>query len=370
MEACNVCAQIDLGLSNRENARRIGVDESSIRRHKAHMSEQKDSFFDIPNEIITSRGRTVRLQDGSYEKVTYNPNRRAMLEALSYDDLERAIEGFVPHPPRPRRATGTTRVLCVSDLQIGKAHEVLGGTPELIQRVMASFHSFVTQCTLLPTDEIVIADLGDIIEGFGNTKSQAQTNDTDLTTQIRTARRLLIEIIKMCVNLAPKITYVSVPSNHCQVRAEGSKDLASTTDNDWGLEISHQIEDALGDRPGFEHVEFVRPARIQEAVTIQTGGTTVGFVHGHQARSPEKIGEWWKGQSHGRRSNLHNADLLIHGHYHSLRVTQSGDARWVFGTPTSDGGSTWFTNTTGEQSVTGMLTFTLTNGKWSDLEII
>jgi hypothetical protein len=186
------------------------------------------------------------------------------------------------------------------------------------------------------------------------------------------ARRIVRDILLTLLDYVPNIIYVSVPSNHCQVRAKGSKDLASVPEDDWGIEVNYQLQEAfaLNDELA-KRVKFLRPAPGEEAVTLTLpDGTHVGFVHGHQASSADKVGEWWKGQSHGRRSNLHNADILTHGHWHTMKLGQSGDERWLIGCPSSDGGSGWFTNKTGERSTAGMLTYTVSGGRWWDIDIV
>lgn len=372
---CSVCNGIDLSLSNPENARALGVSERTVRRHKAALKARTDPFFtDVPVAWMTSRGKTVRLPDGSYEKVTFNPRIAALTQSSSYEDLERVIESFPRHttPQLSEEHQDQAFVLCLADFQVGKAREALGGTTELIERIMRSLTKAQSKIETLKPRTIILVDLGDGIEGFSNVGSQAQTNDIDLTTQIRTFRRLMIEAIGRFAPMAPSVKYVAVPSNHCQVRAPGGKDLASTPDNDFGIEVSYQLEDVLAGRPEYSHVQFIRPQGNEEAVTFNSGtGTVLGAVHGHQSKSgPEKMGEWWKGQSHGRRSGLHEADILMFGHWHSLRVQQSGDSRWLFGAPTSDNGSSWYANKTGEVSQTGMLSFTTKNGEWSNLEIV
>lgn len=366
---CQANADLEPDETNAAAARRLGISKDSVRRHRKHLAAPRDEVFpNIPTGAISQRRTTLRLPDGSYERVTWSPNRAAMVEALGYDDISRLLENF--NPPVPTGpANDVARIVCLADWQLGKS-DVNGGSKETIERIMTGVYKVKAMLKAEPVQRLVLADLGDIIENFQNTRSQAQTNDMDLTTQIRTARELLVRIIRELAPLAPQVQYVAVPSNHCQVRAEGSKDLASTTDNDWGLELQSQIRLALEDREWSAHVRFIRPERLEEAVTVDIGGAKVGFTHGHQARSPERIAEWWKGQSHGRRSNLHNADYLIHGHYHNFRISQSGDQRWLIGTPSSDPGSTWFTNSTGESSTAGTLTFILEDGQWRNMEIV
>lgn len=366
---CQAGATLEPEETNAAAARRLEISKDSVRRHRKHLAAPADEVFpNIPAGAISQRRTTLRLADGSYERVTWSPARAAAVEALGYDDIERALENFKPVTPTRVRGGGA-RIACEADWQLGKS-DIHGGSKETIERILQGTYKVEGLLSASPVSHLVIADLGDIIENFQNTRSQAQTNDMDLTTQIRTARRLMVQIIMQLAPLAPRVSYVAVPSNHCQVRAEGSKDLASTTDNDWGLELQSQIKDVLEGRDGFEHVEFIRPARLEEAVTLDFGGATVGFTHGHQARGADGVAAWWKGQSHGRRSNLHNADYLIHGHHHNFRMSQSGDQRWIIGTPSSDPGSTWFTNTTGESSTAGTLTFEMENGQWRNMEIV
>lgn len=381
--SCEVCAVIQDNptLTNTQLAYLADTSDRSIRRHKKPNptpnplpSTPEQFFTDVPTEIVTSRGRSILTPDGSWEKITYRPQDMAVYEAFTFDDVEKAIAGFVV-PPAPTPIRGKhTAVLCLSDFQLGKVDEN-GGTPETLDRILRSVEAFCTSLRFNQPAHILMAELGDLIEGFDNTGTQRATNDQDLTTQIRTSRRLLIEIIMRVSKASPGtgITFLTVPSNHCQVRVPG-KDLASTPNNDWGVELNHQLEDVLHDRPEFAHVKFLRPANNHaEAVVFTTPcGVVVGAVHGHQSKSPDKVGTWWTGQSHGRRNGLHTADILLHGHYHSLRVSQSGDSRWVIGTPSADNGSAWFTNKTGETSVAGILAFDVQAGQvpWFNLRLL
>lgn len=371
-KTCSVCATIQENpdTPNTVVAALAGTTESSIRRHKTPLHDplaNKDDFFtEIPEAIITSRGKSIRTPEG-WEKITYRPQDLAMLEAAKYDDLEKAISTYEPGPT-PEREVGGTEILCLSDFQLGKVASG-GGTQDTVNRVLRSIDTFDKSLKTLPA-ELVLFELGDVLENFDNIGSQRATNDLDLTSQIRMARRLLLEILFRVSRLSSKITLVSVPSNHCQVRMPGGKDLASTPNNDWGIELSHQLEDVMQGRPEFRHIEFLRTEGHAEAITYETmDGTVIGGVHGHQAGNQNKVGDWWKGQSHGRRNNLHNADLLLYGHFHNLSVSQSGDARWAIGTTSSDGGSDWFTNKTGESSIAGLTAFSVADGMWSNLRI-
>jgi predicted phosphodiesterase len=82
---CKVCQAgilIDTTLTDTALGRMYGVHRKSIYRHRKHVTDEQvlnnpDPFFDVPSELITSRGKTVRLPDGSYEKIHYDPSKVA-----------------------------------------------------------------------------------------------------------------------------------------------------------------------------------------------------------------------------------------------------------------------------------------------------
>ena len=172
----------------------------------------------------------------------------------------------------------------------------------------------------------------------------------------------------MLAPLTDSLVYVAVPSNHGSVRI-GPKSPENHVLDDYGIEIAEQLRDICNESDKLGNVSVVIPETSMETLAYTTSGTTLGFAHGHQAQSPDSLGKFWQGQSHGRMP-LAAADIALFGHYHSLRVQQSGDARWLMVSPSSDSGSSWFTNKTGESSAKGMLSFVTSNHAWSDLRIL
>ena len=121
----------DQRASNVELAARFNTSESSVRRHRAKLKRRgapdmgHDAFFnDVPVDAILQRGKTIRLPDGSYEKITWKPGAVEMAEAkmTSYEDLEPVFRE--PILPKPTKVTdATTKVVCLADFQVGKALE-------------------------------------------------------------------------------------------------------------------------------------------------------------------------------------------------------------------------------------------------------
>lgn len=360
---CRKGSTLDPNLSNAANGRKLGVGKDTVRRHKQHI----DEFFNIPNEIITSRKKSVRLEDGSWESVTYQPNAREILEAS--EDVAKIIgKVFTPTTPvRPsdRRLAPSTKVIAPTDLQTGKV-DMNGGTAEMLERVDVSLSALVAEIEDEAPAEVIIADLGDIIENFQNTSAQRETNDLGLTDQILVASATISKIIREVAPLTDRVVYVAVPSNHCEVRI-GPKSPASTPSNDFGLMIQEMVRRELSGRPEYAHVVFESPRTkfdIAVAYYSEISNTTFGFAHGDKGnKKAGTLGEWLRDQVAHPDSPLKDVQIMMFGHFHSMWLYQAW-GRWIIVAPSSDGGSAWFTNSSGQASLAGILGFNAVNGMW------
>jgi hypothetical protein len=366
--------------TNVDLAEEFNTSEATVRRHRRALKRKgrddldRDAFFDLPVGAITKRGKTVRLADGSYEKIEYRPGAVEMEEAkrLSYEDLEPVFrEPLLPGVTGPSGPVESTPVVCLADFQVGKTAQG-GGTEDTVRLVRRALKDIANDLTEpAPYQRIILADVGDSTEGFWNVASQAQTNDLSLTDQIRVVQRLYAEAVQLLAPLCESLYYVAVPSNHCAVRTGiGKNSRANAPDDDFGIMISHNIEDILEDRPGFEHVSFHRPEKWEEAVTVEAAdGTRIGFTHGHLAGSQSKVPTWFRDLAFGRRSGLYDARILVHGHWHNFGVRQVGDARWIISCPSADRGSDWWTNISGDSTKPAILTFEARGGNASAWEL-
>ena len=368
-------------LTNVELAEKFNTSEASVRRHRAKLKRRgapdlnHDHFFnDLPVDAIVQRGKTIRLPDGSYEKVTWKPGAVEIAEAkrLSYEDLEPVFrEPLLPKPAPIVKDDDDTLVVCLADFQCGKVAQG-GGTEDTIRLVRRAIHDIADDIRFRdPYKRIILADVGDSTEGFWNVASQAQTNDLSLTDQIRTVQRLYAEALQALAPLCSSLYYVAVPSNHCAVRTgQGKNSRANAPDDDFGIMISKNIEDIIAGRPGYEHVTFHRPEKWEEAVTVDAAdGTRIGFTHGHLAGTQSKVPGWFRDLAFGRRSGLYDARILVHGHWHNFAVSQAGDARWIISCPSADRGSDWWTNLSGDSTRPAILTFEAQGGNASAWEL-
>ena len=303
-------------------------------------------------------------------RASATPKRAAVhAAALDVSELIDQVNTWDFTPYVTDEWSSTDFVLCFADPQIGKT-DLNGGTDETIAQVMQSFERAVEAVKAGRPREIVFADLGDGLENFYNTSSQRETNDLDLTSQVRLLRRLQAEGLRQLAPYCEQLTHVSIPSNHGSVRI-GPQAQAATASNDWGLEVSHQLQDVF-ENSAFENISFVRPHgdHTVSASHHTISGTTLGFTHGDQAGQQTRVGEWWQKQAFGWNNPLRDVDILLVGHFHNQATEEVYEGRHLIFGAASDRGSAWFTNRTGRSASSGMTSFFTTEGRYGDLRLL
>ena len=263
--------------------------------------------------------------------------------------------------PNPRAL-----VILWSDLQVGKV-DFRGDTNTLLERVALMQERLIEQVKREKPEKVIFADLGDTVENFYNANGPQQnySNDLSIMAQVDLATTLAYQTMKRVAQYATDITYASVGSNHCQFRMNG-KAIGTPTD-DWGVFIGRQIA-RLSQEAG-QGWKFVEPQTHDESLAIDVFGDgfhILGVAHGHQARRPDLMATWWRQQAFGHQP-VADANVLIHGHFHHLRITElgctpRGTSRFLVMAPTMDNGSNWFRLVAGEEAVPGLATLILEQG--------
>lgn len=258
----------------------------------------------------------------------------------------------------PKSSEQASVVVCWADVQVGKVDH-LGGLKELLERLDEKRAVLKEYLKKQKFNRIVVADVGDIIEGFSNVPTQYRTNALSLMDQVDVAATELWKTLKLCVDFAP-VDMLSIPSNHCAWRREG-KSLAGKPTDDWGLHISKRLERQVEDI-GID-ITFHRPDDWDEILQFDINGTRLALAHGHQVNNPDQVKSWWAKMTH---SGVMNADILLTGHFHfaSLRPSgrdhQTGRSRWHIQAPTLDNGSAWWRSKNGEDGDPALAVFRVT----------
>lgn len=304
-------------------------------------------------------------------RATFIPKSGA--KSIPIDDLLDLVASWKPTKRDFKAIEGKISpfayLVVLSDTQVGKIDG--GGTEEIIQNVLHKTDLAVARLKELrkagrEIDTVYLPQLGDCIEGMNSQGGKhIWRTDLDLTSQIRIYRRLLAHMVKAFAPHAERVIVPAIPGNHDEAVRVGNS-MATTYTDSFALDAASAVADALAEHPDFKHVSFVFPKYDTLTVTLDINGTVVGFAHGHQCRG--KAIDWWKNMAHGQQ-DIGEASLLITGHYHHLKVEQTGAKTWVQ-VPSLDGGSTWYENSTGQAAPAGMLTMLVGNGKWDDLRVL
>jgi hypothetical protein len=258
-------------------------------------------------------------------------------------------------------------VVALSDFQIGKVDE-RGGTEELIARIFETYTRIEALMHKGKYGQIILVDVGDIVEGFANAAdmNQAVTNDLSLMQQVDVAISLIWDVVKRAAKYAP-VKYVTVASNHCQFRLNKQR-VGKVGQDDWGVMVAQQIHRLAKETeiPVTVHV----PQPDDESLALDVFGDgyhILGVAHGHQANRPEGIPDWWRKQAFGKQP-IHAATICLTGHFHHLRIQELGDngksgSRFWIQAPTMDAGSGWYRLNSGEDSQPGIACFELKSGQ-------
>jgi hypothetical protein len=285
----------------------------------------------------------------------YKAQRNALCVALPalYAEVRRS------RPAKVKTSyTGRTAVICWADIQVGKTDH-LGGLKELLQRLEDKRTALKRWLRTAEVDHVVVADVGDIVEGFENTPTQARTNCLSLMDQIDVASTEFWKTLKVCERFGP-VDVLSIPSNHCQWRK--GKGLIGKPTDDWGLHISQRLE-RLNSEAGLQ-LSFHRPPDWEETLQFDVRGTVLGLAHGHQANSPDRVKDWWAKMTH---AGVLDCQILLTGHFHfaslrpSGRDASTGKAQWHIQASTLDNGSAWVRNKFGDDGDPALTVFAIDN---------
>lgn len=261
-------------------------------------------------------------------------------------------------------------VVCLNDWQVGKADG--DGSDGITRRVLAAIDAVEQRVKELrrtgrSLGVLYVVGLGDMIENCSDHYAQqAWRTELTLTEQIRVTRRLIVKALTRWAGLFDKVVVAAVPGNHGEVR-QGGKSFTDFADNH-DVDVFACAKEVLDANPDtYGHVSFVFPQGQEITLTLDACGTVLGLAHGHQVKSVNKVSDWWAKQAHGRQP-IGEADLLLTGHYHHLRVEQNQRA-WIQA-PALDGGSDWWRHLSGQESPPGVLTLVVGGGGWSDLAVL
>jgi predicted phosphodiesterase len=286
---------------------------------------------------------------------------RRLNDSVDLDPLIK--EALKRKPPKKVYEGEGVLVVALADWQIGKSDgDGLEGT---IGRVLEAREGVIQRVKELrrvgrPIAKLIVLWTGDSIEGcMGHYATQTFSVELDRRDQVKVTRRLLLDSLMEWSKHFTEVHVASVAGNHGENRLNG-KAFTSLSDND-DLAIVEMVQEILAANPdAFGHVKFFWPAD-SITMTLESAGWILGMTHGHMSRggatAEAKIRTWWQKQAAGKQP-IGDADVLVTGHYHHLRMADWGGCVWIQ-SPAMDGGSDWWKLSSGEVSEPGTVTFAM-----------
>lgn len=236
--------------------------------------------------------------------------------------------------------SGLPTVFAVGDTQLGKPDG--DGTEGTVRRFKASVDDAIRLYRSNPTESVLIAFLGDLVEGFVSQGGRvAGYSELTLTEQLRLMRHLALYAIQQFRDACADVHIVTAPGNHGEaLRAPFSTKPSDNFDTD----VIRSVQEAF-DLAGVDGLTFHYPQGEELAVAVELGGVKILCHHGHSWR-PGKHFQWWEGQTFGKRTGW-DAQYLLSGHLHHLHIEASSD-RLFIQVPAMESRSDWWVNKTGQ----------------------
>ena len=259
-------------------------------------------------------------------------------------------------------------VIMLSDFQLGKTDH-RGNHEQTILSIFDSYLRIENKVKQLKPKQVIIAELGDIVEGFSNKADMQQlhTNSLSIMQQVDLAITLIWDLVKRLNKYCDNVTYATVASNHCQFRVN-KQQVGLPGQDDWGIFIAKQIHKLSQETQ--TSVRVLIPEPSDESLALDVFGDqfhVLGLWHGHQSPRPEQVPDFWTKQAFGRQP-IHAASIGLTGHFHHLRVQElgahsnGGSRYWIQG-KTMDTGSNWWRLNSGSESTPGIVCFELDSKK-------
>ena len=292
-------------------------------------------------------------------------------------DIDHLIQEIRKHKPRERKPLiegSASLVVVAADWQVGKKDG--DGLKGLVGRWLQAIDDVEARYKELkkmgrPIESITVLCLGDLVEGCdGHYDIQTFTVEVDRRDQVKIARRLLRDALIRWSKFAPEITVAAIGGNHGENRKNG-KAFTTLNDNDDVALVESVAEIFQANPEAYGHIKFAIPTDSL-SLTVEAGTKIIGITHGHLARAgagvEAKLRRWIADQTLGR-NKIGDCDILVTGHYHSLKMADWGGVKWLQA-PALDGGSVWWSQSTGETADVGVLTFLVSERGITDLQLL
>lgn len=322
-----------------------------------------DVFEVVGDTVKMSKWQTSkRLESGERDIIwlySYKANfrKRISSEPIDIDAIKKRIDSWKPGRSTKNNDSGvpSTFVACWADWQLGKSGG--GGVEATVDRIEESFELTVDRIKELRKsghniEKIAVFNMGDPTEGCdGNYASQLFTVELNQREQLN----LTLDLWTNGVLAIQPDVFASVLCNHGEWnRRGGSSSVTSDSDNAGGYlaDTLYRVFDGRDNGPSEWHI-----AHDEMVQMVNLSGVNLALTHGHRIGSYAKENDWLRGQSiRLLRQYGSEPQLWVTAHTHHVKIEDMGPW-WRLQCPSLDGGSKWFTDSSGKWSTPGTMTF-------------
>lgn len=243
-----------------------------------------------------------------------------------YDDVafREALMSNIPkvlklHTPVKRsepNPDGGTLIVGLSDLHVGLKTKDYDYA--ILQKRLDSYVTRIeTHCVVNGTREIIIAGLGDFIEGAYLHATQLHELEFDFGEQVSKAITLVFDFIEKVRDIGLKTSYTSISGNHD--RSNG----ANKKDNLYGDSIVKILNSLVKEKASDLDITYIEPTEKIRTL-LQINGTNICLVHGDVDRVQSKdiiakLSDYLDNQ----------VDVVLAGHLHSFWMNNVGYNKYV-----------------------------------------
>ena len=275
------------------------------------------------------------------EKREYNKIRRDLNDDLIF---RKQILSSIPdkiniiEPSKlPLRREGSTLVVCLSDLHIGlETRDSRGMLNYNLDKLKMQLVSYVAdikaQVEKDKVAKIVIAGLGDFIEGAYLHATQLHELEFEFGEQVATAIQVVLDFIGYVRNIGLPTSFVSISGNHDRSNEANKKD---SLPGDSIVEIINSIVEKNADKLGIEYIKPITKTRH----LLKINGTNVALIHGDLDKLTDK-------GLLDKLSSFFNdkVDSVVAGHLHSFWLNNVGQNQFLMQSSSAFNGNSYSEN--------------------------
>lgn len=326
-----------------------------------------------------------RLENGDRDliwlysyRATFTRKKGSWVTKADIDEIRKSIRKFKPTKTTIKsKELPSTFVVLWADWQLYKS--AAGGIKASTERVLASFDATAKRIQDLQKlgrniEQIAFVNMGDVTESCdGHYASQLFSVQGTQRQQLLTALDLWTTGVVSLADFAKKRKFISTLSNHGEWQRRGGKQITTDSDNADGF-LSDALQRIM---QGYGLIDDWHVPHDQMSMQVNLSGVECAFTHGHKITGKEF--EWLRGQTlRLLRDNKVEPTVWFTAHKHHLKVDDFG-VFTRFQCPSLDsdfstnGGSKWFTDMSGQFSAPGTLSLLIGRHDpkcWSDMAVL